>query len=100
MAEQKARTLRSYRELYPEHRFLFIGDSGQGDMALARSLLICKPPVLERALIHRLGDFQPGSKSTHRSIHTFESYSEAAALLGELGYLTPEQVRGIEESVT
>jgi Phosphatidate phosphatase APP1, catalytic domain len=100
MVEQKARTLTSYRELYPEYRFLFVGDSGQGDMALAEQLLSKKNSLIERALIHKLAAHQPGSKSSHPRIHTFENYAFAATILGEHGYLTEQQVKAIEESVT
>lgn len=92
MAEQKARTLTQYRELYPELRFLFIGDSGQGDMDFSRTLLGRKPSPIERALIHKLGDHQPGSKSDHPAIQTFEHYGEAAHILGQHGYLNEDQV--------
>ena len=99
MAEQKARTLVQYIELYPEFRFIFIGDSGQGDMALARKLLGRRPPPIERALIHKLGDYQPGSQSDHASIHTFENYGVAAKLLGSHGYLTEQQVTIVQQAL-
>lgn len=100
MAEQKARTLTNFQELFPEHRLIFIGDSGQGDMALAKSLLSRVNSPIERALIHRLGDSQPGSISDHPLITTFESYPQAAQILFTLGYLNAEQVESIEKSVT
>lgn len=93
MAQQKARTLVQYTELYPEFRFLFIGDSGQGDMALAKILLSKNPPTIERALIHKLADFHPDSD--HARIQTFENYGKAAGLLGEHGYLMPYQVEAV-----
>ena len=100
MAEQKARTLISYRELYPEYRFIFIGDSGQGDMALAESLLNRRDNVLDHAFIHKLAPDQPGSRSNHTQIHVFEDYPTAATILNSLGYLTPAQVQAVEKSVT
>lgn len=100
MAEQKARTLTSYRELYPEFRFLFIGDSGQGDMALAQNLVARSPRLIEHAFIHKLGEHQPGSKSRHKRIYTFENYAVAATQMGTLGYLSEPQVKRIEQTVT
>jgi hypothetical protein len=99
MAKQKARTLIQYTELYPEFRFLFIGDSGQGDMTLAQTLLGKRPPPIERALIHKLADFQPGSRSDHDSIQTFEDYGRAAAILGEHGYLDSNQVEEVQSAL-
>jgi len=95
MANQKARTLTQYIELYPEFRFLFLGDSGQGDMALSQKLLERNPPPIERALIHRLAGGQPGSVSAHDLIQTFDDYGEAAGFLGRQGYLTPAQVEKV-----
>ncbi|MCA9777373.1 MAG: DUF2183 domain-containing protein [Candidatus Eremiobacteraeota bacterium] len=96
MANQKARTLTQYIELYPEFRFIFIGDSGQGDMALAQKLLGRKPPPIERALIHKLSASHPGSRSDHRCVQIFEDYGQAAAILAEHGYLDSAQVEEVQ----
>jgi hypothetical protein len=99
MAKQKARTLMQYTELYPEFSFLFIGDSGQGDMALAQTLLGKKPPPIVRALIHKLSDTQPGSRSDHALIQTFDHYGQAAAILGEHGFLSSDQVAEVHAAL-
>lgn len=99
MAEQKARTLLSYKELYPEFRFIFIGDSGQGDMSLSESLLSKRPKAIERALIHKLADNQPGSVSKRPDIHVFDDYGVAATILAEHGYLNEAQVELVQSSL-
>lgn len=96
MAEQKARTMHSYTEMYPEFRFLFFGDSGQGDTALAESLLSVDEPVIERAFIHKISDNHAGSRTTNGRIHHFSDYAEAAERLHEMGYLQED----IRDSVT
>lgn len=90
MAEQKARNLTSYTEMYPEFRFILFGDSGQGDMALAEMLLGTDEPAIERAFIHKLSDAHRGSRTSNPRIHLYRDYAEAAALLHELGYLPLE----------
>lgn len=100
MAHQKARTLTSYVELYPEFRFIFLGDSGQGDLAMAESLLDKKAQVIERAFIHRLAKGQPGSESDNAKVSHYSDYPHLATVLCELGYLDREQVESIEQSVT
>jgi hypothetical protein len=90
MAEQKARTLISYTEMYPEFRFVFFGDSGQGDMALSESLLKMENSVIERALIHKLSDRHAGARTNNPRIHLFCDYAEAAEHLHDLGYLDLE----------
>ena len=107
MAEQKARNLISYAEMYPEFRFIFVGDSGQGDMALAEQLLDPNESVshgsgtaspIERAFIHKLCDTHKGSRTSNPRIHLFSDYAEAADHMHDLGYLPPEgrdKVRGL-----
>lgn len=98
MAEQKARNLTNYTEMYPEFRFVFFGDSGQGDMALAEQLLETEDSVIERAFIHKLCDTHKGSRTSNPRIHVFSDYAEAADHMHDLGYLAAEErekVRGL-----
>jgi hypothetical protein len=92
MAEQKARTLISYTEMYPEFRFVFFGDSGQGDMAFAESLLATPESVIERAFIHRLSGAHAGAKTSNTRIHLYSDYAEAAEQMFALGYLPAESL--------
>lgn len=89
MAEQKERTLMSYTEMYPEFRFIFFGDSGQGDIALAESLLRQEEAPIERAFIHKLSDSHEQRLPKHSRIHVFSDYAQASQQLGALGYLQP-----------
>lgn len=101
MAEQKARNLINYTEMYPEFRFVFVGDSGQGDMALAEQLLASNESVIERAFIHKLCDTHKGSRTSNPRIHLFSDYAEAADQMHDLGYLPSEsldKVRGLVRS--
>lgn len=91
MAAQKARTLTSYVALYPEFRFIFFGDSGQGDMALSETLLVAESPVIERAFIHKLSDQHRGAQTGRADIYLFNDYAEAAERVFELGYISADQ---------
>lgn len=91
MAEQKARTLTSYAELFPEYRFLFFGDSGQGDWALAKLLFANKGRIIEHAFIHEIAQGGRKRKTPHPRIHFFENFAEAADKLQHLSYLEYEQ---------
>lgn len=95
MAEQKARTLASYIEMYPEFRFVFFGDSGQGDMVLSESLLSTPDSVIERALIHKLSDLHAGAKTKNERIHLYSDYGQAATLLHGLGYLDDQRLQTV-----
>lgn len=87
MAAQKAATLTSYVALYPEFRFIFFGDSGQGDMALSEALLVAESPLIEKAFIHKLSDQHRGAQTERTDIYLFNDYSEAAERVFELGYI-------------
>lgn len=100
MAEQKALNLIGYQELFPEFRFVFIGDSGQGDLILSEQLLKRKVPPIEVALIHRLSEFSPGAQSENPRIHHFSDYGQAAQILTELGYLSSEHATMVKEEVS
>lgn len=100
MAGQKARTLTSYAELYPEFEFIFLGDSGQGDLVMAETLLSKKRRIIKNAFIHKLAEGQPGSQSSNSSVFHFSDYAELARILKDLNLLTREQVEAIEKSVT
>ena len=91
MAAQKAKNLTSYAALYPEFRFVFFGDSGQGDMALSETLLVAKSPIIERAFIHKLSDQHRGAQTSRPDIHLFNDYAEAAERVFELGYINADQ---------
>lgn len=91
MAEQKARTLTSYTELYPEFRFIFFGDSGQGDMAFSESLFVAEEPVIEHAFIHKLSDSHIGSRTSNPKIQVFSDYAEAAEQVHKFGYIDEER---------
>lgn len=98
MAEQKARTLTSYAEIFPEYRFIFFGDSGQGDWTLARTLLRRKPAIIEHAFIHKLSEESVGGKPAHPRIHFFEDFPQAALHLAKLDYLKATQAQAILDS--
>ena len=99
MAEQKALNLIGYQELFPEFRFIFIGDSGQGDLMLSERLLQRKVPPIELALIHRLSEFSPGAQSENPKVHHFSDYGEAADILYQQGYLSESEAASIQEEV-
>ncbi|MGE0492037.1 MAG: phosphatase domain-containing protein [Vulcanimicrobiota bacterium] len=82
MAAKKLQNFNQYQALYPEFDFLFVGDSGQGDVLLAQALHANFADRLYGALIHHLGP-QPQQEG----IHYFESYLEAAVVLLHEGLL-------------
>ncbi|CAK9029929.1 unnamed protein product [Durusdinium trenchii] len=107
MAERKTEVFGQFATLHPEAQFIFIGDSGEGDidfaeefMAASRTRNLRRPP--RAALIHdvaRADGIVPKSNAARRNelrmrgIHVFDTYAGAALELFMLGLLDGEGLR-------
>jgi len=106
MAERKTEVFGQFATLHPEAHFIFIGDSGEGDIDFAEEFMathdrLSKYPP-RAALIHdvaRPDGVVPKSNATRRSelrmkgIHIFDTYAGAALELFKLGLLDAEGLR-------
>ncbi len=52
IAEKKLENFLEYRRLYPEYDFVFVGDSGQGDIHFGQRMLELAPGVVRAVFIH------------------------------------------------
>ena len=95
MAEYKLKNFRLYQELYPEFDFLFIGDSGQGDIVLGESLIREFPSRVRCVLIHNLD----GNFVQTENVKAFQTYLGAALDLHDLGLLNADHCHRIAEAV-
>lgn len=108
MAEQKAETVVQFAALYPEARFVFIGDSGEGDIEFANVFMRCEGNGTEQdvtqrvALVHDVTDWngvRPRSNKIERAslqvrgIFVFDTYAGAAIVLHRLGFLDHEGLK-------
>jgi len=109
MGEKKAERFNVFKTMHPEARFIFIGDSGEGDVDFATGCLMpsslsapssphagSTPPSCT-ALIHDVTDETGTAPRTppearaallERGVAVFDSYAGAALRLHELGFLT------------
>lgn len=90
MAKRKLRNFQMYQELYPEYRFVFFGDSGQGDSQLGTMMLDRFPTRIETVLIH-----QVNAKRLAPNLVAFSTYFEAATELHKRGLLEASACRRI-----
>eukprot|EP00747_Dinoflagellata_sp_TGD_P001996 gnl/TRDRNA2_/TRDRNA2_102773_c0_seq1.p1 gnl/TRDRNA2_/TRDRNA2_102773_c0~~gnl/TRDRNA2_/TRDRNA2_102773_c0_seq1.p1 ORF type:complete len:583 (+),score=92.18 gnl/TRDRNA2_/TRDRNA2_102773_c0_seq1:675-2423(+) len=110
MGEQKAGSFSQFEALHPEARFVFVGDSGQGDIGFAESFMQSglRRGLLPRdrrdraALIHDVTDdsgVRPKTSAARRAelrlggVHVFDTYAGAAVLLLRLGFLGADGLR-------
>ena len=104
MAEVKLENLTRYRQLYPEYRFVFVGDSGQGDAAFGEATLDRFPDDVAAVFIHDVVDEEEGklripddlrTKAAEDRLYYFDTYPEAAKIalgLGLIGVKAAERV--------
>lgn len=82
MATRKLANIAHYHALFDEYRLLWLGDSGQGDVAVGERLLADHPDHLDVVLIHDVVD-TPASERADRAaqrIHFFDTYVGAAGV--------------------
>ena len=90
MAARKLANIAHYRALFSEYRLLWLGDSGQGDVAVGERLLQDFPEHLDVVLIHDVVD-TPASERADRAaqgIHFFDTYVGAAAVALDRGLVS------------
>lgn len=95
MCERKAEAFTEFASLHPEGRFIFIGDSGEGDVDFAEGTFMKGPGSM--ALIHDVVDkdgIAPMTPATRRAelaehgIFVFDTYAGAALQLHNKGLLS------------
>ena len=100
MATGKAINLAHFMELHPADRFVLVGDSGQGDVVLARQALAAWPGRILAVFIHLVNPSLATLKSGELDapdarIVFFSTYVEAARAAVALGLLAPADVAAV-----
>jgi len=80
IASKKFENFLQYAELFPEYDFVFIGDSGQGDVRFGVEMLAAQPTRVRAVFIHDVVATSAAARDAHRasSIHFFDTYVGAA----------------------
>ncbi|WP_437287884.1 phosphatase domain-containing protein [Sorangium sp. So ce406] len=100
IAEKKLENFLEYRRLYPEYGFIFVGDSGQGDIHFGQRMLELAPEAVRAVLIHDV----VATPDTARlelavgGVRLFDTYIGAAREALELGLLGPEGAARVAEA--
>lgn len=89
MAAKKRQNFHQYRCLFPEYRFIFTGDSGQGDAEFASMLMQEYPRQVEATLIHDVVQIRQPQRRfwEQRGVYFFDSYPGAAYYLLDQGMI-------------
>ena len=89
MAGHKIANIDHYRQLFPEYRKLFIGDSGQGDIRVGELLLERFGPVVDIVVIHDVvaTPAEERERLAAQGIHLVDTYVGAARLMHDRGLI-------------
>lgn len=104
MGQQKENVFLQFTQLHPEAKFVFVGDSGEGDVGFARSFMACLGGARDdrAALIHDVvcaEGLRPVTPASEREelreqgVIVFDTYLGAALELYKLKVLTADGLR-------
>ena len=99
MAARKLNNIAHYRQLFPEYRMVFIGDSGQGDVAVGELIQERFGDVVDAVLIHDVVATPPDVRAERaaRGIVTFDTYLGAAVELCAAGLVSAAAVTRVHD---
>ncbi|WP_394824570.1 phosphatase domain-containing protein [Pendulispora albinea] len=102
IAAQKYENFVQFHALYPDHRFVFIGDSGQGDIAFGEKLLAHPSESVRAVFIHDVvATPEPRRRELgDRRIHLFDTYTGAAVAAHACGVLAAEEMLPVARAAT
>ena len=95
MARRKAANIRNLAALHPADQLVLVGDSGQGDVKLARRVTQAWPGRVPAFFIHEL---MPSAVTMHRdegAMLFFSTYVEAAAKAVTVGLLSQDDLAAV-----
>jgi hypothetical protein len=102
IAAKKLENFLEYRRVYPEHGFVFVGDSGQGDIAFGEGMIAAAPAAVRGVLIHDVVATPEARREElrGRDVWLFDTYVGAAAIALGRGLVSPEGARRVAEAAS
>ncbi|NTX62287.1 DUF2183 domain-containing protein [Myxococcus sp. CA051A] len=90
IAAKKFDNFQRYVRVFPEYGFVFVGDSGQGDVEFGDKMLTAAPHAVHAVFIHDVVDTPETTRRAWREkrIHFFDTYVGAALEAFALGLIS------------
>lgn len=100
IAARKIQNMDRDRQLFPECRQVFIGDSGQADAKVGAEMFRRDPDHLAGTLLHNVSALTPAQVEqwATQGVHAFDTYAGAAAHALRLGLVSQEQARAVADT--
>ncbi|TJZ95381.1 DUF2183 domain-containing protein [Dermacoccus nishinomiyaensis] len=97
MAAKKVANIAHYATLFPEYDLVFVGDSGQGDIAVGEQILQAHGDVVKAVFIHDVVALDAGRRAelAAKGIWVVDTYVGAAAKAHELGLISEAGVQRV-----
>lgn len=101
IAVRKLQNFERERQLFPQCRAVFIGDSGQADALVGWAMLQRDADFLAAVFIHNVTEMDDDMKSmwAARGVTVFDTYAGAAAQALEMGLITAHDAAAVEQAV-
>lgn len=93
MAARKIANVHQYHQVFPEYRFVFVGDNGQGDVDVGREMLRVFPEDVRGVFIHDIHETALNQPALHheQGMEFFDTYIAAATAAWQNGIITYQQ---------
>lgn len=97
IAEKKFDNFQRYAQLFPEYGFVFVGDSGQGDVAFGEQMLAAAPDSVRAVFIHDVVATPEPVRQAWRAkgIFFFDTYVGAALEAYQVGVIARDGVQRV-----
>ncbi|MCY1023822.1 phosphatase domain-containing protein [Pyxidicoccus sp. MSG2] len=105
IADKKFDNFQRYLRIFPEYGFVFVGDSGQGDVEFGDRMLAAAPNSVHAVFIHDVVDTPEATRQAWRAkrIYFFDTYVGAAVEAFQQGVISRDGVariaRAAQESI-
>jgi hypothetical protein len=101
IAEKKFDNFRRFAQLFPEYGFVFVGDSGQGDVAFGEQMLAAAPEAVRAVFIHDVVATPEAVRQAWRAknIFFFDTYLGAALEAYQVGVIARDGVHRVARAV-
>ena len=90
IAQKKLENFLQYQSLYPEYGFVFVGDSGQGDVMFGEAIRDRAPEAVKAVFINDVVATPHARRAelAAKGVHLFDTYVGAATKAFELGLIS------------
>ncbi|MFL5345876.1 MAG: phosphatase domain-containing protein [Hyalangium sp.] len=102
IADKKFDNWQQYKQLFPEYKSVFIGDSGQGDAIFGAKAVATAPSDMKAVFIHNVTNMSAEDRKAmaQKGVFVFDTYVGAATEAFRRGLITREGLERVASSAS